>query len=80
MVGDSLHSERPRKEYVMDDNRATESTDGRPTPITFIDNELTIKDRFAVIRRDRVRFGDNVEGTHWRITSGNGHPGVVILP
>ena len=83
MVGPRLRASAPWEEHVMGDKMATESRDGmgeRPKPITFLETELTVTDRFAVVRRDRVRFGGNVEGTHWRITSGNGYPGVVILP
>jgi ADP-ribose pyrophosphatase len=64
----------------MDDKSDTEPGSERHVPIKCLGIELTITDPFAVVRRERVRFGGDVEGTHWRITSGNGNPGVVILP
>jgi 8-oxo-dGTP pyrophosphatase MutT (NUDIX family) len=56
-------------------------TGQRPKPIVFVEQELIVRDRFASVRRDKVRFETSgAVGTHWKITSGEGFPGVVILP
>jgi 8-oxo-dGTP pyrophosphatase MutT (NUDIX family) len=68
----------------MDDETTTEpSTDGQGgthPPIEYLGGGVELSDRFATIRRERVRFPNGAVGTHWVITSGEGHPGVVILP
>jgi len=54
--------------------------ENRPRPIDYIGPDVDYADRFAHVRRHRVRFAGGAEDTHWVITSGSGVPDVVILP